>query len=233
MRESVAVVTGGSGALGGAVVGVLLREGWRVHVPVRSSSAAAALRERHGGDPHLHAGEAELTDPEAVAAFFARVGREAGRLDLLANLVGGFAAGDVVGTAPDTWDRMWRSNATAPFLAIRSAVPLLRASGGGSIVNVVAAAAVGGPRPGMSAYLAAKSALVSLTRNLAEELAPDRITVNAVAPSVIDTPANRSAMPRVDTASWLAAQDIAEVIRFLADPKARVVTGSVLLLRKD
>jgi NAD(P)-dependent dehydrogenase (short-subunit alcohol dehydrogenase family) len=167
-----------------------------------------------------------------VEGLFAEVTATHGRLDLLCNLVGGFAAAGVAETDTGTWQRMWDLNATAPFLCIRSAVPLLRRTGGGRIVNVAAAAAMTGPKAGMSAYLAAKSAVASLTENLAEELAADGITVNAVAPTIIDTPANRAAMPDADRGTWLDPAEIAAVIRFLAGPDATVVSGNVLTLRK-
>lgn len=232
MRDRVAVITGGGGALGSAVVTSFLEDGWTVWVPSSSAASAEELRERLGTPAGLRAAAADLTDTGAVEAFFARVASAHGGLDVLCNLVGGFAAGDIVDTDPATWERMWRLNATAPFLAIRSAVPLLRRSGDGRIVNVAAAAALGDPKPGMSAYLATKAAVVSLTRNLSEELAGDGIRVNAVAPTIIDTPDNRRAMPDAGRDGWLEPREIAGVIRFLAGPHAAVVSGSVLTLRK-
>jgi NAD(P)-dependent dehydrogenase (short-subunit alcohol dehydrogenase family) len=231
MDARVAVVTGGVGALGGAVVEALLADGWSVHVPWTSETSEAGLLARVGKQALLATVRADLTDPDAVDAFFGAVRKASGRLDLLCNLVGGFAMAAVEDTAAETWERMLGVNATAPFLSIRAAVPLLRETGGGSIVNV-AAAALERPAPGMSAYLASKAAVANLTRTLAEELARDGITVNAVAPTTIDTPANRQAMPSADRSGWLAPDAIADVIRFLAGPQARIVTGNVVGLRR-
>jgi NAD(P)-dependent dehydrogenase (short-subunit alcohol dehydrogenase family) len=232
MGEKVAVVTGGTGVLGTEVVASLLGEDWTVWVPWTTERSMARLKERLGPAPGLRAHRADLTHPSGAEEFFGLVGDAHAGMDLLCNLVGGFAGGEITETDPPTWSRMWGLNATAPFLAIRSAVPLLRRRGSGRIVNVAAAAALGGPRKDMSAYLAAKSAVVSLTRNLAEELAPDGITVNAVAPTIIDTPSNREAMPGSDRAGWLDPREIAAVIHFLAGQDAAVVSGNILVLRK-
>lgn len=232
MSARVAVVTGGTGALGSAVVESLLGEGWQVHVPWRTEREVDALRRGLGDPPALVTARCDLTDPDEVAGFFGSVGASAGRLDLLCNLVGGFAMAPLEETDPSTWERMMALNATAPFLAIRAAVPLLAASGGGAVVNVAAAAVLDGPSAGMSAYLASKSALVSLTGNLAVELAGAGVTVNAVGPTVVETPANREAMPDADRGLWLKPAEIARVVLFLAGPDARIVTGNVIALRK-
>lgn len=232
----VAVVTGGTGALGREVVRELLRRGYEVHVPWYDEGEAEELRARVGaedapeaGADRLHLAEADVTDAEQVERFFGPV-RTDGRLDLLCNLVGGFAAAPLGETEPSTWRRMVEMNATSTFLCTRAALALLRPGGGGAVVNVAAWPALDGGGSGMSAYTAAKGSVVALTRAWARELRADGVRVNAVAPEIIDTPANRRAMPDADRSTWLDPSDIARVVAFLGSGDGRIVTGSVLRL---
>lgn len=238
------VVTGGTGGLGRAVVEELLEGGWRVRVPTRSEGGRERLLEHLGGPrPDLEIGIADVADAGTVEDFLGDA-----PLHALCNLAGGFRAAPVDETDPELWDRMIRMNATTAFVAIRAAVPRMRASGRtGRIVNVASFPGVERGAAGMSAYAAAKAAVVSLTHSLSKELRskestskelrskeprPAGITVNAVAPEIIDTPANREAMPDADRSGWLDPAEIARVVAFLCSGDAGVVTGSVLTLAR-
>jgi NAD(P)-dependent dehydrogenase (short-subunit alcohol dehydrogenase family) len=224
----VVVVTGGTGGLGQTVVEALLDDGWTVHVPWRTKAHADALEAGLGGrSSRLRLTEADVARSEDVERLFATVDLGSGRLDALCNLAGGFAAGAITESTPAVWQQMIAINATSAFLCCRAAAPRLKAAGGGAIVNVASAAALSA-RPGMTPYVAAKAAVVALTRALASELAPDRITVNALAPSTIDSAANRKAMPSSDRSGWVTPAEMAATIRWLLGPDARRVTGSVL-----
>ncbi len=233
LEGRVALVTGGTGALGRSVVRRLVEAGAHVHVTWRSEREAADFRAFLGKTVTrvtLH--QADVTSPQEVTALFQAVRAEAGWLDLLACIVGGFTAGPLEETPPDVWDRMIALNATSAFLCCRAAVPLLRAGGHGRIVHVAARPALERGAANMSAYAASKAAVLNLTYSLAKELARDRITVNAIVPSIIDTPANRAAMPGADLTTWLKPEEIADVVTFLASDAAGVVTGSAVNLSR-
>ena len=198
------VVTGGRGALGASVVEVLRARGAQVQV--------ADL-------PEL-----DTTDEAQVTGWYKRLPAPWASI----HLVGGFAMAPIVDTTLADLERMWRLNTVTCFLACREAARAMRAAGaGGRLVNV-AARPVLQPAGGMAAYVAAKAGVAALTQALAMELAADRILVNAVVPSIIDTAANRAAMPDADHASWPKPAQIAETIAFLASDDNALTSGALV-----
>jgi NAD(P)-dependent dehydrogenase (short-subunit alcohol dehydrogenase family) len=234
LQDRAALVTGGTGALGRAVVRRLLAAGARVHVTWRGERERADFTALLGKDaPAVVLHRVDLAAPADVSRLFDALAIDPGRLDILACIAGGFTAGAIEDTAPDDWNRMVAINATSVFLCCRAALPLLRGAGGrGRIVTVAARPALERGAANMSAYAASKAAVLNLTYSLASELRGDGITVNAIVPTIIDTPANRAAMPGADPASWLPPEDVAEVVAWLAGAGAGVVTGSAINLAR-
>lgn len=227
----IAVVTGGTGALGRAVSKRLLAEGAHVHVPWVVDREAAELQAELGADAgKVTLYETDVTNEKAVAKLFDAVAAKDGGVDVLANIVGGFAFAALADTGFDTWRRMLDMNATSCFLCCRAAAAQMKPRGGGRIVNVAARPAVVHGGAMMSAYTASKAAVLAFTQALADELVKDRIGVNAIVPSIIDTPANRKTMPGADTSGWLPPEEIAGVVAYLASPEARIVTGAAVTL---
>lgn len=213
------VVTGAAGVLGSAVAARLAEAGWSV----------AGLDMAPVTAPHaLALGGVDLGDPTAAAAAFAKVGERFGRLDGLVNVAGGFTWETVVGGELATWDRMYQINLRTALIATQAALPLMTGGGrGGAIVNVSAAGSVKAAN-GMGAYAASKSGVSRLTEALAEELKDKAVRVNAVLPSIIDTPANRADMPDADTGRWVSPSALADVVAFLLSDQASAVTGALL-----
>jgi len=197
------IVTGASGALGQEVCNVLA-ENELVVAPIQG---------------------VDLTDADAAQRAIDEVASRAGSIRGLVNVAGGFAWEMVMDGDISTWDRMWAMNVQTALNACRSTVPFLEA--GSSIVNIGSAAATKADI-GKGAYAASKSGVARLTESLAEELKSKAIRVNAVLPSIIDTPANRKDMPDADFDAWVTTRELANVITFLLSDKASGITGALV-----
>jgi NAD(P)-dependent dehydrogenase (short-subunit alcohol dehydrogenase family) len=224
----VAIVTGGAGALGAAVVTAFLDAGAAVAVPYRAAGDLDQLRERSGipADAKLSGAALDLTDEQAVAQYYAAVAAQHGGLDILVNIAGGFGGGKPVHETPwSLWQEQLDLNLKTTVLSCQAAVPHMLARGGGAIVNVGTRTAI---QPGakLSAYAASKRAVLQLTEALAAELRDQNVTANAILPSTIDTPANRRGNPNADHSRWVQPSEIARVILFLSGPDARIISGA-------
>jgi NAD(P)-dependent dehydrogenase (short-subunit alcohol dehydrogenase family) len=220
MNGKVVVVTGASGALGKTVAEVAAARGARVAGIDYAPSPSAATSHR------IEIGSVDLSDPAQAKKAIDAAAAHFGRLDALINIAGGFAYETVGEGDPKTWQRMYALNVLTALNASRSAIPHLEASGSGRIVNIGAMGALQAGA-GMGAYAASKAGVHRLTEALGAEW-KGRITVNAVLPSTIDTPANRASMPKADFKKWVTAEELAEVILFLASDAASGVTGALL-----
>lgn len=219
------IVTGGTGALGVAVVEALLAAGAACHVPYRVEAEAQAFRRRDHKQVTLYP-DIDLTDEDAVERFYRQVPTLWGSI----HLAGGFAAGDVGSAGKSVLVKQLDMNLVTCYLCCRSAVLAMASnSAGGRIVNVAARPALEWRSgAGMAAYTASKAAVAALTVALAEEVAKDGILVNAVAPSILDTPANRRSMPQADHAAWPKVEEVAQTILFLVSPANTVTRGAVV-----
>jgi len=221
MTDPTVLVTGGTGGLGAAVTKAFLDDGWRVVVP----SIAERELERVEAHDRLELVRADLFDPDAVASAVQSAGPS---LRAAVNLVGGFAEhGRVHETPIETFEEQLRLNLRPTYLVCAAVLPTLLHAGGGAIVCVSSRSALR-PFPGAAGYVVSKSAVLALVDALDAEYRKDRIRVNAVLPSVIDTPFNRSSMPDADFDTWVAPEQIARVIRFLCSDDASVTSGAHL-----
>ena len=220
MDGKIVVVTGALGALGKVVAETALARGACVAGVDYAACQIPATGNR------IELGGVDLSDAAAAKKAIDAVAAHFGKLDALVNIAGGFAFEAVAEGDPKTWERMYALNVLTALNASRSALPHLAASGSGRIVNVGAMGALQAGS-GMGAYAASKAGVHRLTEALAAEC-KGRITVNAVLPSIIDTPANRAGMPRADFAKWVTPQELAEVILFLVSDAASAVTGALL-----
>jgi len=223
----VALVAGGTGALGSAVARLLLAEGAQVTVTYRKAEEFAALQ-RAVGASALAGAQTDVTELGSAEQLIAGLVREHGRLDILVNAVGGYVGGAALWQAdPAALERMLSLNLRSGHALARAAAPVLLRNGRGAIVNIAARAALE-HGAGSAAYNASKAAALALFDSLAADLAGSGVRVNSVLPSIIDTPANRAAMPQADFARWPKADDIARVVLFLCSDDARVIHGAAI-----
>lgn len=218
------VVTGGAGALGRAVATWFSSRGARLAILDYSDEIIdAAWPERRPDNLYL---PCDLTSRGACAAAAAAIVADAGGIDVLCNIAGGFMMGDAVHETNDaTWDFLFDLNARSVLNMAAAVVPGMLAAGGGKIVNVAARAALEGEAM-MGAYTASKAAVMRLTESMGKELRENNINVNCVMPSLIDTPRNRQDMPGADFSKWVPPDDIAKVVGFLASDDARCIHGA-------
>lgn len=220
MEQKYVAVTGAAGALGSAVTAHLAGAGYRV-IGIDHAQKIA-----QGSTLALELAGVDLRASAAAQKAFDRIAADCGSLSALVNLAGGFAWETIEGGSLETWDRLFSLNLATTLNATKAALPLLLAHGG-SIVNVGAAGAQKADK-GMGPYAASKSAIARLTESLAAELLTRGVRVNAVLPSILDTPANRAQMPDAPFDRWVSTGALAAVITFLISDAAEAVTGALI-----
>ena len=230
-RRRVVIVTGGSGALGQAITQRFLRDGevvcvpWIVDRERERLEAAVDAAPR----PRLVLERCDVGDDAAMARLVTSVVKAHGGVDVLVAAVGGFALGDLEHTDRTTWDTMLALNLTTQYVAAHAVLPHMLAAGSGRIVSVASRAVVP-PGGGFIAYTVAKAAVIAFVQALAAETKGRGVTVNAVAPSTMDTAANRSAMPDADPKTWVPVEAVADAIAYLTAERSAHVTGTLLAI---
>jgi len=228
-KSRVVLVAGGTGGLGRAVSLAFLEAGARATVTYRRREEFETLKNRAAADgARLEGFDTDVTDEAAVTALVDGIVARHGRLDALVNTVGGYAGGVKLWEL-DTkvFEKMMNLNLRSGYALARAAVRVMLKQGSGAIVNVAAKAAID-HGAGASAYAASKAAAVAMMDCLAEDLKGSGVRANSILPSIIDTEANRKAMPKADFSKWPKAEDIARVILFLCGDEAKVVHGAAL-----
>lgn len=220
LEGKVALITGAKGALGGAVTKAFLEAGATV------AGVSRSIQPSDFPHPRFSALPAELTNGDAARKAADEVVRRFGRLDLLIHTVGGFLGGaSVAETSDETIDRMLDENYRSTFYIARAVLPQMRTQGSGRILAVASRQGVE-PAPMVGAYSASKAALVSLIRTIALENRDRHILANSVLPGVMDTPANRAAMPDADRSAWIQPADVAALLVYLAGESASAISGA-------
>ncbi len=225
----IAIVTGGAGALGSVVTGLLMEAGAKVAIPLSSQSPEAVSSSLPvTNSEQLLLRTANLVEEEQVQKFVEAVKERWGRIDYLVNIAGGYVGGkSTAETSLTEWNSAFSMNLTTTFLISRAALHPMLAQRSGRIVNISAMTALL-PSSGKGAYAAAKRAVITLTETIAEEYKEYGITANAIAPSIILTPANKKWMKSGDETRWVTPEEIASTILFLCSDQARSLSGTTI-----
>lgn len=219
----VVVIAGGMGALGRALVARFKQRGDRVVVLDQTEGS----HDQSKVDADLTLPDVDLNDTGSTRQAFDTVMKTFGRLDAVVSVAGGFVYEEAGSGSTEAWDSMYSMNLRTAVVTCQAALPLLRAHGAGQIV-CIGADAVGKGRAGLGAYSASKAGVMELVRTLATENRDHGITVNAVLPSTLDTPANRQAMPDADPSRWVSMDAIGSLILFLASSQATQISGACI-----
>ncbi len=227
MAPRTVLVTGGTGALGRTVTHRLLEDGNRVAVTWHSKDKAHALSEHlDASQKGLTLVEADVTDPQSVATARQRTEAQLGTVEALVHLVGGWE-----GSVPihehsmETWDRMMALNLRSAFICCRAALPGMYVREWGRVV-LVSSRAARHERSNQGAYAAAKAGVAVLAETIAEEARGTNVTANVIAPSILDTPSNRAALPNADHSKWVSLEDVAATVAFLISEQAGQLRGA-------
>jgi NAD(P)-dependent dehydrogenase (short-subunit alcohol dehydrogenase family) len=231
LKNRVAVITGGTGALGRAVSEKFLEEGARVAVPWIVEPEVPMFNARMGNrfaSSDIFLSRVDLGDEQQIAKFVEETAQKMSRIDILVNLVGGFWGFKTVAeTSLQEWQKMFDLNLKPTFLCCRAIVPIMQNNKYGRIVSVSSKTGLQGAGE-FAAYAIAKGAIKTFTASLAEEVLNDNVLVNAIAPSTIDTEANRKDMPNAKHENWVKPEDIARTLAFLCSEQNQVTSGTVV-----
>ena len=228
MQGKMAVVTGGSGAIGGAVVKRLIEEGAVVTVADRDEPRTADLDALGDAAANLHFHATDVTSEASVSGLMEAAAMEMGSIDVLFNIAGGFRYGPALDeTLEADWDRLIQLNLKSAFLTIKHVLPYMKRQNHGRIVSVAARSGLKGDAM-VAPYAVSKGGVILLTQSVSDEVKEYDITVNAVLPSIVDTAANRASMAGGDFDAWVAPKDLAEVMVFLASARGKAITGAAI-----
>jgi NAD(P)-dependent dehydrogenase (short-subunit alcohol dehydrogenase family) len=231
LENRIAIISGGTGALGRAVTEHFLVAGAKVAVPWVVDAEVPLLEKQLGNRfplSEIHLKKADVGDEAQVGKFVAEVAAKWSKIDILVNLVGGFWGGKTIAeTTLAEWQAMFDLNLKPTFLCCRAVVPIMQRNRWGRIVSVASRSGLQGAGE-YAAYAVSKGAIATFTASLAQEVLDDGVLVNAIAPSTIDTEANRAAMPKAKHENWVKPADIAKTIAYLSSDDCRVTAGAVI-----